>query len=584
MSNRPSPNTKIGKNLCEIMKRYLDIIRKKLKSPALRELWNWSGGCRGAMAVICLLQMLSAVGLLVIAVSTRGLIDGATAHDKGQTICYAVVMGVSVIGMRVCALLGGLLEVRTGTKLLADLRSMLLRNILKKQYAKMHGFHSGELTNRMFSDVSIVKNGIMEIVPGLVNMAVSFVGGAIILIRMDWRLIVLMVLGGVFGLLLILIFEKPMKARHKEVQESEGRFHAILQETMENLRLIKASGSEKRMLDQVEQRQDKYRGAQLHKGYFAACLNGSISIVFQMSWFFCMLWGCFGIYRGQLTYGMLAATIQLIGMIQGPLAGAAGLAAKMYGMISSAERIKEMLDLPGEEALCAADGTALYQRLREIRVCDLGFSYGRGSQPVLEHVNFCIHPGDFIAVTGASGSGKSTLFHLLLQIYAPDCGTMEFIGKDGTREPMSGRMRSLFAYVPQGNTLFSGTLRENLTMFTDYASEEEIMEAVETACMDSFIRELSDGLETLIGERGIGLSEGQAQRIAVARALLSGAPILLLDESTSALDEETEARLLSNIARKKEKTCLIVTHRRAALEICDSRIHIHGNSEVFVLY
>lgn len=549
-------------------------IKKIFQSPATRDIWQWSKASHLSIIYICICNLFVSGGSLVITIATRGLIDGATSHESKQAMLYAVLMGSTVITIRVFGLLSGLLAARTNAELLRDLRSMMLKQTLKKEYAGLHGFHSGELVNRIFSDVTIVRNGIMEVVPHLVSMTISFVGASIILLRMDWRFIVLLIIGGVLGLFLIVIFRSSMKSRHKAVQEAEGKLHASMQETLENLRLIKASGSEGRMERQSDLRQEEFLGAQLRKGYFASCMNNSIQLVFQLSWFFCMLWGCFGIYHGQLTYGMLAAIIQLVGQIQGPIANAAGVAGQIYGTISSAERLKELLQLSEEEGTEKADGAELYRDLEKIEFYGVDFSYGRGTESVLEQVNLTIKPGEFAAVTGISGGGKSTLFQLLLGIYQPSNGTLKFCFEGGAWEKASRKTRALFAYVPQGNTLFSGTLRENLSMFTDSATDEEIMQAARMACIDHVIGELSDGLDTVIGERGIGLSEGQAQRVAVARALLSKAPILLLDESTSALDEETEARLLQNIASMRDKTCLIVTHRKAALQICDYRIHV----------
>ena len=293
-------------------------------------------------------------------------------------------------------------------------------------------------------------------------------------------------------------------------------------------------------------------------------------MAFQTSWLICMLWGCYGLYTKNLTYGMLAALIQLISQIQGPIANAAGMVSRIYGMLSSAERLEEILDLPEEAEIVEQIGED--EKFMAIQVQDLTFSYKSDGAVVLHDLNLNIEAGDFVAVTGVSGSGKSTLFQLLLGIYKPDAGSVNFLFKtksgETRRKNATRNTRKLFAYVPQGNTLFSGTLRENLCML------HEIMEAAYIACIDEFIRELKEGLDTLIGERGMGLSEGQAQRIAVARALLSDAPVLLLDESTSALDERTEAELLKKINCLKNKTCLIVTHRRAALDICNRKVHI----------
>ena len=544
--------------------------KRKRVGQAIRELWQWSKTRHLSIFGICILSMIGTCGSLVIAAATRGLIDSAVGRDGRQFLFNAILISGAVLTIRLCGLISGLLSAKTGAELLRDLRTMVLRRLLHKQYAELDGFHSGELVNRMFSDVGIVRNGIMEAVPAIVSMAVGFAGAAVLLIRMDWRFILLMLAG---GLILIAAFHKPMTSRHKAAQESEGRLHAALQELLENLRLVKASGTEKRMEGRTEDRQQAFLAAQLRKGRFSVSMNNSISLVFQLSWLFCMLWGCYGIYCGRLTYGMLAAILQLLGQIQGPFSKAAGVADQLYGTISSAERLKELLDLPEEEPV-PADDSVPDREFREIRLCGVDFSYRRRAEPVLKQVNLTIRAGEFAAVTGASGSGKSTLFQLLLGIYQPVGGELKFCFADGKEMAVSRSTRGLFAYVPQGNTLFSGTLRENLTMFTDSASDEEILQAARLACLDRFLAELSDGLDTVIGERGIGLSEGQAQRVAVARALLSRAPILLLDECTSALDEKTETELLRNIASLRGKTCLIVTHRRAALEICNSRIHI----------
>ena len=547
--------------------------KRKRVGQAIRELWQWSKTRHLSIFGICILSMIGTCGSLMIAAATRGLIDSAVGRDGRQFLFNAILISGAVLTIRLCGLISGLLSAKTGAELLRDLRTMVLKRLLHKQYAELDGFHSGELVNRMFSDVGIVRNGIMEAVPAIVSMAVGFAGAAVLLIRMDWRFILLMLAGGLLGLILIAAFHKPMTSRHKAAQESEGRLHAALQELLENLRLVKASGTEKRMEGRTEDRQQAFLAAQLRKGRFSVSMNNSISLVFQLSWLFCMLWGCYGIYCGRLTYGMLAAILQLLGQIQGPFSKAAGVADQLYGTISSAERLKELLDLPEEEPV-PADDSVPDREFREIRLCGVDFSYGRRAEPVLKQVNLTIRAGEFAAVTGASGSGKSTLFQLLLGIYQPVGGELKFCFADGKEMAVSRSTRGLFAYVPQGNTLFSGTLRENLTMFTDSASDEEILQAARLACLDRFLAELSDGLDTVIGERGIGLSEGQAQRVAVARALLSRAPILLLDECTSALDEKTETELLRNIASLRGKTCLIVTHRRAALEICNSRIHI----------
>lgn len=556
----------------------IDQLKKRMKRQAVGAILKWSKPQRLKILIMCMLNVILAGIGLGITLATKGLIDGATAHNRGEVQYYALALVLCVIVSRGSYLLLGLMNVKTGNTFLKNMRGMFLHELLKKQYESLDGIHSGELVNRMFSDITIVKDGVMEIPSDLANMTVSFIGASLILISIDWKFIVLITVGSLLGLAFIIIFRKPLKTRHRKVQEAEGKLHSILQETLENIRLIKASGSEKKMEQQTEEKQKQFFYAQLNKGYFSVYMGSGINMAFQASWLVCMLWGCYGVYTKNLTYGMLAALIQLIGQIQGPIANAAGMVSRIYGMLSSAERLEEILNLPEETEV--VEQLSEDEKLIAIQVQDLTFSYKSDGTVVLHDLSLNIEEGDFVAVTGISGSGKSTLFQLLLGIYKPDAGSVSFVLKtkngETRRENATRNTRKLFAYVPQGNTLFSGTLRENFCMFTEKATDEEIMKAAQIACIDEFILNLKEGLDTLIGERGMGLSEGQAQRIAVARALLSDAPVLLLDESTSALDERTEAELLKNIHCLKDKTCLIVTHRRAALAICNRGIDMES--------
>lgn len=554
-----------------------DKIIATVKSPAIADIFIWSKPVHRSVLLMCFFHLVLSGSSLVLTLATKGLIDGASGHDSGQVKGYILLLIAAVIVIRVGTVWNKLIAVKADAIFLRDMRSLVLQKLLKKEYAAVETYHSGELVNRMFSDVRVVNNGVMTIVPQLTFMVISFCGAAAILISMDWRFVILLVAGGSIGLILSVVFKTPMSKRHRKVQEEEGKLHAVLQETLGNLRFIKAAGLETYMEEHSDRVQENFLQAQLRKGYFSAGVNSCITTVFQISWVCCMIWGGLGIYRGMLTYGSLAAIIQLVGQIQRPIAAVVDLAAQAYGTITSAQRLKELLDLPEEADDEQPDGGEIYRKLQTIRLSGVSFDYGR--EPVLKEVNVAVQKGDFVAVTGISGGGKSTLFQLLLGIYQPKEGRVEFVMEDETLSA-SRQTRPLFAYVPQGNILFSGTLRENLTMFRADATQEEICDAAKAACIEELIGQLDEGIDTVLGERGVGLSEGQAQRVAVARALLSRAPVLLLDESTSALDEETEAKLLANISCRKGKTCLIVTHRQAALQICDYRLHIEdGKAE-----
>ncbi len=535
------------------------------RSPALKQVVVWSKCVHRSVILICIFNVIGVLCSLGLTLTTKGLVDAAVSSQPDMLKHYGIIMLGLVLAQLIIGFTLSMIRIRASAKLQHHLQGMLIREILTKEYAKLKGYHSGELVNRVFSDAGVIRAGALGILPGLVSTLVSFIGAATILIALDWRFVLLLAAAGVIGTVIVLLFRNPMKKRHKRMHESEDKLHAVIQETVENIRLIKASLSETRVIRQVDHRQETLEKEQIRQGKFSIIMHNSMGLMFSFSWVFCMLWGSAAIFRGEMTYGSLAAMIQLIGRVQGPIASAVSIASETYGVIASAERLMELTDLPSETT-----GEVL-KDFDEISIDHVTFRYDDGTDDVLRDINCNIRKGDFVALTGTSGGGKSSLFQLLLGIYSPTQGKVAFCFK-GSETKACRESRALFAYVPQGNTLFSGTLRENLLMFTDDASEKEIQEALHAACIDDLAAEI--GLDAELAERGVGISEGQAQRVAVARALLTRAPILLLDESTSALDEETEARMLQNISAMRDKTCLIVTHRRAALAICDYQLHL----------
>lgn len=539
-----------------------------------KNLWIWSKGIHGSLVVICILNILISISTLFISVMTRSLIDGAGNHEMNTVITCACALVILVVLIRILSYMHGIIQTKSSALLLKNIRNNTMKQLMHKQYGSLNTHHSGEMVNRLFSDVNVVRNGIMDIIPGFVSLCVSFTGAAIILITMDYRFALAPVLAGCMGMIVMIVLRKDVQEKHRKAQENEGKVHALIQESIENIRIIKAGRSENKVLDSIYRIQDDYEHALNEKGTFNVMMNNGVNLLFHMGWLFCMLWGCYGIYHGTLTYGMLAAIIQLVAMIQNPIAQSAGLAGQYFNTLTSAQRIKEIIELPNEIESEEIDDC---DALKCIDLKNVSFHYGREETDVLQDVNVTVNTGDFVCVTGVSGSGKSTLFQLLLGIYTPTDGRITF---DFDHKSVSAGVhtRKLFSYVPQGNTLFSGTIRDNLTLFAENLNDEMIHSVIHTACINDFIDEMKDGLDTIIGERGIGLSEGQAQRIAIGRALLSNAPILLLDECTSALDENTEARLLFNLSELKNKTCLIVTHRKAAMKICDYQLDVENRS------
>ena len=543
----------------------LQKVRKLFRSPAMGQVYRWSKCVHGRILWICIINVILVFCSLGVTLLTKELVDAAVSSQPELLVRYGLMLlGLVLVQLSLGFILAWI-RIKASSKLQRSLQGTLIRDILTKEYAGLKGYHSGELVNRVFSDAGVVRGGVLGILPGILSTLISFIGAAAILIALDWRFVLLLAAAGLIGTVIVLFFRRPMKERHIRMQKAEDKLHASIQETLENIRLIKASISENRVFRTIDKRQETMEKEQVRQGKFHALMNNSMGLMCTISWLFCMLWGCAAIFRGEMTYGSLAAMIQLIGRVQGPIASVVSIAGEIYRVIASAERLMEVTDLPSETM------GELMKDFDEIHIDHATFRYEDGTDDVLREISCTIRKGDFAALTGTSGGGKTSLFQLLLGIYPPTAGKVAFL-KDSMETAACRETRALFAYVPQGNTLFSGTLRENLTMFTDEASEEQIREALRAACIDDLAEEM--GLDAELGERGVGISEGQAQRVAVARALLTGAPILLLDESTSALDEETEARMLKNISEMRDKTCLIVTHRKAALAICDYRLHI----------
>jgi len=323
----------------------------------------------------------------------------------------------------------------------------------------------------------------------------------------------------------------------------------------------------------AERGQELYK-AKIKKNAVSILANSGFSLTFSGTYLYALVWGAFGLMANSISYGTLTAILQLVGQVQVPFSGLSGLFPKMYGIIASAERLMELEILPDERAINkkAIHTAVVYRDMKSIALSGISFRYDRDI--ILADANLTINKGDFAVIGGPSGIGKSTLLLLLLGVFSPTDGTINIILNTGEKIPADRRTRKLFAYVPQGNLMLSGSIRESIAFVHKEATDEEIMAAAEVSCAAEFIRTLPQGLNTVIGEKGLGLSEGQVQRLAIARAVLCGAPVLLLDEATSALDEITEERLLENIKRMTDRTCLIISHKKAAFTICNKEIRI----------
>ncbi|MCM1333865.1 MAG: ABC transporter ATP-binding protein/permease [Bacteroides sp.] len=533
--------------------------------------WLFSGtrGLRLGIAALVVGNAVFSVSGVGFALLCRAVIDCAVAGDRAGLIgSGAWLAGIVALQFLLRLFCNGIDE-STRARYEIKLREKIFSSLLRKEYERVSLYHSGELLNRLFSDISVVADGVTGLLPALVSLVTRLVCAAAAMIALDGSFAALFLAAGLFLFLTARLFRGRIKRLHKEVQEREGRVRSFLQETIEGLLTVKVFGSEEKMLRLNRENQEAHYRSRLKRRSVSIAANAGFGLVFQAGYLYAMIRGAFGILDGTMSYGTLTAVLQLVNQIQSPFAGLSSLLPRYYGTIASAERLIELEELADEPK---ADKTLPPERFARLAVEGLTFSYGENR--VITSADFAIRRGESVSITGISGGGKTTLFLLLLGAYRPTGGAVRFYAADDEVFRAGKETRGLFAYVPQGGCLFSGTIADNISFLREGATPGEVREAAAAACALEFIESLPDGFETRIGENGFGISEGQAQRIAVARAILSGAPILLLDEATSALDEETEARLIGNIGGFRDRTLIAVTHRPAALKICTRHFKI----------
>ena len=534
---------------------------------------------------LMLVQALNGASGVLYALLLRNIVDNATAHNKEGFWQYVVLTVQLVLAQIVMSAIIRWLNELSRATFENIFKKRLMRNILRKDFASVNAVHSGEWLNRLTNDTVVVANAYVEILPGLVGMVVKLISAVIMMIVLDWRFACFLLPCGVILFLFTYAFRKVLKKLHKQVQERDGKLRIFLQEHIGSMMMIRSFATEQQTEAQANERMKAHKTARMKKNSFSNICNIGFGFAINGMYLFGVCYCGYGILLGTISYGTLTAITQLISQIQAPFVGITGYLPRFYAMTASAERLMEIEDFrdDSEKQTLDIDTVEAYysDSLKSFGLKNADFTYypavdsikdlTKDNQPVvLKNISIEIGKGEYVAFTGHSGCGKSTVLKLLMSIYQLDGGKRYLTDTQGTK-PLTAEWHRLFAYVPQGNQLMSGTIRE-IVAFADKAdmqNDERINRALQIACADDFVSELDGGIDTLLGERGTGLSEGQMQRIAIARAIFSESPILLLDEATSALDADTEKRLLQNLRSMTDKTVVIVTHRPAALEICD---------------
>ncbi|WP_443729999.1 ABC transporter ATP-binding protein [Slackia isoflavoniconvertens] len=550
-----------------------------------------------ALSALCTLQ---AAVLVSFALACRAVIDQAVAgNTHGLLTSAALLVGVIVAQLFLRLVINSMQE-RIRARFALDLRKSMLDSIFSAHYRNILRFHSGELSNRMFSDVQVVSNGVATISPSFVSMIMQLVFAIAVLSLISPPMVALFAAAALVSFVLARTLRGRLKALHKTVQEKEGAVRVFLQEALGHQLVIRSFGAQPATSKRADRLQEDHFTAQMRRRGYSIAANASFSFFFNALYAVALTWCAFELLRGTMSYGTLMAVLQLVARIQAPVSSLSGLLPQLYQTLASAERLMEVTELPHSENRLPLTATEFYEHLAGVNMKNVAFSYSEeegeaactsgdgasieAAEAFLEDndvsltcADAFVPKGSFVVVEGPSGSGKSTLFKLVLGAYDAEGFTYE-LARDGSAASCIASQvpPGVFAYVPQDNFLFAGTVRENVAFAASDATDEQIERACKAACAWGFVKELPLRLDTMIGEHGQGLSQGQLQRLAIARAICSGAPIMVLDEVTSALDDATEAAVLANIAALPDKTVFVAAHRAKAHEFATMCLRVEN--------
>lgn len=544
-----------------------------------------AGKAKLLVGVLVAVQAVLSVSSIAFAFVLRRIINMAVDGVQGGFwASLALLVGI-LLGQIVLSAASRFLSEYTSAAVENRFKHRLFAALLTGNYASVTAVHSGEWMNRLTSDTTIIAGGVTQIVPGLIGMLVRLFGALAAILWLEPRFFWVLVPGGAAMLALTYGFRKILKRLHKNIQEADGALRVFLQERLESLLIVRTFAKEQQTAAQAANLMEQHKAARMKRSNFSNLCNigfaGAMNGAYLLGIGFCG----YGILTGTMSYGNLMAIMQLVGQVQSPFANITGYLPRYYAMLASAERLMEAEAFaPDSEHPLAEEKVLEFYRtkLTALRLEHASFTYqppvrAEEEQPpmpvVLKDIDLTIRKGEYIAFTGPSGCGKSTVLKLLMCLYPLDAGSRTLETTCGT-QPLTAAWRSLFAYVPQGNQLLSGTIRDIVSFGDPRKAQDDagILRALRIACAEDFVQKLEKGLDTMLGEHGQGLSEGQMQRIAIARAVFSEHPILMLDEATSALDEATAQQLLENLRRMTDKTVLMVTHRTDQTDFFDREL------------
>ena len=538
-----------------------------------RWLWRALKGNRFQAVINASIGLLGVVLSLSSVWAMQRAIDTASGVREGSIYWAVGVMALLILGEFALGISRVWVKNILGIRAQNRMQQQLLARLLRSEWRGREAMHSGDIINRLEQDVRHVVTFLTETLPSTLSTVAMFCGAFVYLLQMDTWLAIVTV--GILPLFLLIsrYYILYMRRFTRKVRDCDSEVQSLLTETMQHRMLVKTMEANGQMISRLEQTQSMLRQWVRRRTAFSVASNFFINVGFSLGYLIAFLWGALRLSQGTITFGAMTAFLQLVYRIQGPARELTHLVPAFVSVFTATERLMELEETPEEQQ----GEPQLLSAPCGLRFDDITFNYGApGQQPAFTHFSFDFPPGSCTAVMGETGAGKTTLIRLILALVKPQEGAITIYSDHSPSKPrfnLTPLHRRNLVYVPQGNTLLSGTLRENLQLGRPDATDTEMKDALRLACAD-FVDELPDGLDTKFSEQGGGLSEGQAQRIAIARALLRPGSIMLLDEATSALDTDTEKQVLENILKEHRRTVIFVTHRAAVVDYCSQVLDI----------
>mgnify|MGYP002537182502 CR=1 FL=1 len=569
---------------------FIKKVIRKIKEGMLQEMyeetrWMYTYAKKYKFQIVfyIFLGVLTTVMGLASSVGSKYLIDAVTGQDSGNIALIAlfiVAMGLFSIGINAITTM---ISARINIKVNNEIQAEVYDKILVADWISMKEFHSGDLLNRLNGDVNTVASSILSWIPSLITRSAQFFGILAIILYYDPTMAVIALGSAPVMLIVSKTLMKKMRDYNKKMRQVSSEVMSFNEESFQNIQSVKAFDLVEFFSNKLRNVQQNYKNVYLDYNKFSVYTSSFMSVVGMFVAYACFGWGVYRLWTGHITFGTMTLFVQLSSQLSSSFKSLVSLVPSAISATTSAGRIMEFFKIKNEIKLDEKKVRMIENNTQgkglSVELEDVNFSYNN-TKTVFKNANVVANPGEIVALVGPSGEGKTTMIRLLLGLINTKSGNASIRDINGVSCKISAVTRRFFAYVPQGNTIFSGTIADNMRMVKPNATDEEIIEALKTACAYDFVKKLPKGINSKVGERGGGFSEGQAQRISIARALLRKSPILLLDEATSALDVFTERQVLRNIMNSGyERTCIVTTHRPSVLTMCD-RVYRIDNGDV----